>query len=102
MLSLLVMKIAMSCRHDSQAIATMQPVTLIVQQDTVQGILFDRDILPLLQVKCSPCHFEGGKMYQRMPFDNPKTIEGHREGVVKRFKEPELHKIKAYLDLSKK
>jgi hypothetical protein len=24
-------------------------------------------------------------MYAKLPFDNPKTIAGHREGVLRRF-----------------
>lgn len=87
----------MGCRYDGKAIAMVQPAAFKVAQDTVQEISFDRDILPILKTKCSPCHFEGGKMYQRMPFDNPRTIETHPEGVIKRFKDPELARIKAYL-----
>jgi hypothetical protein len=35
---------------------------------------FQTQILPILQARCRPCHFEGGKMYQALPFDRPETI----------------------------
>lgn len=49
------------------------------------SISFTSHIIPLLQQKCSPCHFEGGKMYERMPFDKSATLIGHATGIVKRF-----------------
>jgi len=29
----------------------------------------------MLEARCQPCHFSGGKVYQRMPFDRPETIK---------------------------
>jgi hypothetical protein len=55
-----------------------------VNHDTVNYVT---DILPVLRTKCSPCHFPGGKMYEKMPFDNSLTILGHETGVFKRIKE---------------
>jgi len=49
-------------------------------------IRFAKDIQPILQNKCNPCHFPGGKMYEAMPFDQAKTILDHPEGILKRFK----------------
>ncbi|HEY8186389.1 MAG TPA: hypothetical protein VIF64_09985 [Pyrinomonadaceae bacterium] len=36
---------------------------------------FQTQIRPVLQAKCQPCHFSGGQVYQRMPFDRPETIK---------------------------
>ncbi|MEN3330465.1 MAG: hypothetical protein V7638_5272 [Acidobacteriota bacterium] len=36
---------------------------------------FDTQLKPMLQSKCMPCHFSGGKMYDRLPFDKPATIK---------------------------
>jgi hypothetical protein len=36
---------------------------------------FDSQIKPILQSKCMPCHFSGGVMYERLPFDRPETIK---------------------------
>lgn len=35
---------------------------------------FDTQIQPIFKSKCMPCHFNGGKMYDRLPFDKPETI----------------------------
>jgi hypothetical protein len=35
---------------------------------------FARDVRPILEHRCQPCHFSGGKMYERLPFDRPETI----------------------------
>jgi hypothetical protein len=35
---------------------------------------FEREIKPIFQARCQPCHFQGGKVYDRMPFDKPATI----------------------------
>ena len=35
---------------------------------------FDRQIKPIFQARCQPCHFQGGQVYDRMPFDKPETI----------------------------
>ena len=47
---------------------------------------FARDVQPILARACDPCHFPGGKMYQPMPFDDPKTVASHKEGVLRRLK----------------
>ena len=34
---------------------------------------FKAQIQPIL-ARCQPCHFPGGKMYERLPFDRPETV----------------------------
>jgi len=61
-------------------------------------INYNKDLLPVLQRKCSPCHFAGGKMYEKMPFDNSLTIPSHETGILKRFKDqPEADLIKQFI-----
>jgi hypothetical protein len=63
--------------------------------DTVN---YNKEILPVLQKKCSPCHFPGGKLYEKLPFDNPVTILNHETGVFKRIKDQsEAGLIKEYI-----
>jgi len=31
-------------------------------------------VRPILEQRCTPCHFTGGKMYARLPFDRAETI----------------------------
>jgi hypothetical protein len=65
-------------------------------------VYFATQIQPILQKNCSPCHFAGGKMYQRMPFDKAETIISHEAGVVRRIKnEDELRSIKQFFVQSK-
>ncbi len=35
---------------------------------------FAKDVRPILERRCQPCHFTGGKMYARLPFDKSETI----------------------------
>ena len=35
---------------------------------------FDMTVRPILEHRCQPCHFTGGKMYARLPFDRADTI----------------------------
>src|SRR5687767_4127594 len=53
------------------------------------SINFTSHVMPLLQQKCSPCHFEGGKMYAKMPFDKASTLINHETGILKRFSDEE-------------
>jgi hypothetical protein len=36
---------------------------------------FPTQIKPMLEARCQPCHFSGGKVYAKMPFDRPETIK---------------------------
>jgi len=40
----------------------------------VRLVDFTRDVRPLLEQHCQPCHFQGGKIYDRLPFDEPDTV----------------------------
>ena len=35
---------------------------------------FDTQIKPIFLARCQPCHFQGGKVYEKLPFDKPETI----------------------------
>ena len=35
---------------------------------------FAKTVRPILEQRCQPCHFAGGKMYARLPFDRADTI----------------------------
>jgi hypothetical protein len=73
--------------------------TASTNSDTID---YKIQVLPILQKKCSPCHFTGGKMYERMPFDNSQTIISHEAGVLKRFKdEQENALIKQFIQQNK-
>jgi len=95
-----------SCSQRQQtATNTRVPVkvdTVVVDQTTKDNkesqLDFAVDIQPILQSHCVPCHFSGGKMYARMPFDDPQTLHDHSEGILRRITdEEEAKKIKDFL-----
>ncbi|MEO6721595.1 MAG: hypothetical protein ABIN67_14605 [Ferruginibacter sp.] len=63
---------------------------------------FKTQLLPIFKSKCNPCHFPGGKMYGKMPFDSSQTIIDHGEGIIRRFKdEDQKALLRRYLDQNK-
>ncbi|HEX6179694.1 MAG TPA: hypothetical protein VFZ47_00535 [Chitinophagaceae bacterium] len=66
---------------------------------TKDTINFTKQIQPILQKNCSPCHFTGGKMYEKMPFDASQTLLSHKEGILRRIKQEEENGLlKQYID----
>jgi hypothetical protein len=65
-----------ACRHanvagpsaTSAGLATLSFVPMGIRPD------FEIQIKPIFQARCQPCHFSGGKVYDKMPFDKPETI----------------------------
>ncbi len=59
---------------------------------------FQTQIKPILQQRCQPCHFSGGVMYQRLPFDRPETIKTLGSKLFTRLKdEKERQLIRQFL-----
>jgi hypothetical protein len=59
---------------------------------------FESDVKPILARKCTPCHFTGGKMYDKLPFDRPVTIVKLGERLFTRIKdEQERATIRKFL-----
>jgi hypothetical protein len=48
--------------------------------------LFVSVVRPVLKAHCAPCHEPGGKMYGRLPFDNPRVLASHSAGALRRLK----------------
>jgi hypothetical protein len=60
---------------------------------------FETEIKPIFQAKCQPCHFQGGKVYDRMPFDKPETITRLGTKLFTRIRdEKEQRLIREFLD----
>jgi len=70
----------------------------IAFKDTIH---FVSQIQPILVKNCSPYHFTGGKMYERMPFDKDTTIINHETGILKRSKGEENLLIKTFIEQNK-
>ena len=78
------------------AVIATKPI--VVVNDTIN---FASQVQPILVKNCSPCHFTGGKMYERMPFDKDTTIINHEKGILKRIKGDENTVIKTFIDQNK-
>ena len=56
------------------------PTSAVCRQDNsaasgqAGGVTFRDSIAPLLKEKCAPCHFKGGKVFDRYPFDQYETV----------------------------
>ena len=69
--------------------------TMDILKDTID---FTTQIKPILIKNCSPCHFTGGKMYEKLPFDKDTTILNHQSAILKRIKGDENALIKSFVD----
>ena len=67
-------------------------------QPMPQPVDFEKQVRPILETRCQPCHFPGGKMYARMPFDRPQTIRTLGTKMFTRIKdEREQAILRAFL-----
>jgi hypothetical protein len=59
---------------------------------------FVQNVRPILESRCRPCHFEGGRMYARLPFDRAETIRTLGDRLFTRIKtEDEQALIRRFL-----
>jgi hypothetical protein len=59
---------------------------------------FPTQIKPILEARCQPCHFSGGKVYTKMPFDRPETVKTLGTKLFTRIKdESERRLIRDFL-----
>ncbi len=57
-----------SVSSDAESFSASSSVSKVKKPD------FETEIKPIFQARCQPCHFQGGKVYDKMPFDRPETI----------------------------
>ncbi len=58
---------------------------------------FQAQVRPVLARTCAPCHNPGGRMYDRLPFDNPQVVRDHPEGILRRLKGADKDAVAAWL-----
>ena len=61
----------------------VRPVSSI----TKARVDFETQLKPIFKSKCMPCHFSGGQVYDRLPFDKPETIRKLGTRLFTRIKE---------------
>ena|SRR5689334_7117191 len=54
---------------------------------------FEKEIRPIFQTRCQPCHFQGGKVYEKLPFDRPATITKLGTKLFTRIKDEKEQKL---------
>ena len=60
---------------------------------TATKIDFATQVRPLLEARCTPCHFAGGVVYARLPFDRPETIKQLGAKLFTRIKDEKEQRL---------
>jgi hypothetical protein len=95
----------MRMRRLTLALAFLLTIALAASTTTPpkHPVDFDKEIEPILKAKCQPCHFPGGKMYEKRPFDRPATIIALGEKLFTRIHdEKDRALIRAFLTEQKR
>ncbi len=62
--------------------------------------VFTSEVRPILVAHCAPCHEPGGKLYAKLPFDDPAVLSSHEAGVKKRLKGDDLKAFERWLAMA--
>lgn len=91
MLQLLIQLLLLACTPPPEPAPPPKP-------PAAAAVSFEKDVQPILEKRCQPCHFPGGKMYAKLPFDKPDTITHLGTRLFSRIKdEKEQAVITAFL-----
>lgn len=88
-LALIVLAVFLALHSNQRRVSISQPVA---SASTAKHD-FDKEIKPILQTRCQPCHFQGGQVYDRMPFDKPATITRLGTKLFTRIKDEKERKL---------
>src|SRR5215468_801222 len=69
-------------------LATLTSIKTMAERPT-----FASDIRPILESRCQPCHFQGGQMYEKLPFDKPETITKLGTKLFTRIKNEDQERV---------
>ena len=60
---------------------------------------FAKTVQPILANRCQPCHFPGGSMHEKLPFDRHETVDKLQTKLFSRIKnEEERAVIRKFLE----
>ena len=78
-------------KKGNRSYTLVKPGVQAISKDSIPTdtnmIDFNTAVKPIFVSHCSPCHFSGGKMYERLPFDKDTTIIAHEQGILRRIKD---------------
>jgi hypothetical protein len=93
---LLLTLMATACAHGDRSAAA--PSAAPPPAQAAIAVDFARDVRPILERRCQPCHFPGGVMYGTLPFDREATMHELGSKLFTRIKDPdEQGRIRALL-----
>lgn len=69
------------------------PAPAVPAAPSAEPVSFEASVKPLLARTCTPCHVPGGRMYERLPFDQPEVVLSHKDGVMRRMKDPDNRQL---------
>jgi hypothetical protein len=72
--------------------APLQDVIASASAAAPTKVDFSAEVRPIL-ARCTPCHFSGGKMYEKLPFDRPETVKKLGEKLFSRIQAENDRKI---------
>jgi hypothetical protein len=81
------------CLRPADSVPSPSPLPALTEAPD----LFATVVRPVLKTQCSPCHEPGGKLYDRLPFDNPKVVSSHSEKVLRRLKGEDREAVERWL-----
>ncbi|MBD0372405.1 MAG: hypothetical protein ICV60_16295 [Pyrinomonadaceae bacterium] len=100
-LVLILVAVSSVCNHAKQATGAYsanQSAATAYIIPTTSKVDFNTQVKPILESRCTPCHFAGGTMYERLPFDRPETIKKLGTKLFTRIKdEKEQRLIRQFL-----
>ena len=95
MLALFLILGVVACHHPRQTSSSggVRNFATLSFASTAKKPDFAAEIRPIFQARCQPCHFQGGKVYDKLPFDKPETINRLGEKLFTRIKDREEQRL---------
>jgi uncharacterized membrane protein len=97
MLTLILIAGFKTCNATKPNVLTKSSTTMSKPTASAQTLAerptFASDVRPILQSRCQPCHFQGGQMYQKLPFDKPETITKLGTKLFTRIKNEDQQRV---------
>ena len=73
-------------------------VMMLAEPQSARQEEFSRSVQPILERRCQPCHFLGGVMHEKLPFDKAATVDELGTKLFSRIKkEDEREVIRKFL-----
>jgi hypothetical protein len=91
-LSLIALALSIACTNCTHTVVHGTPVSdNAAVGKTLPHVEFAQ-VRTILE-KCEPCHFSGGKVYAKLPFDRPETIKSLGTKLFTRIKDDNEQRI---------